>query len=45
MGIGIHSDLDLFWNMKVSIWNNDGDRAKPKDDLGNIEAKYPEEPT
>jgi len=42
-GIGIDSDLDLFWNMKVSIWNNDGDTATLKDDLGNVAAKYPEE--
>jgi uncharacterized protein YdeI (BOF family) len=43
-GTGADSDSDLFWNMKVSIWNNDGDMATLKDASGNVMAKYPEEP-
>jgi sRNA-binding protein len=42
-GTGDNSATDLFWNMKVSIWNNDGDMATLKDATGNVVAKYPEE--
>jgi hypothetical protein len=37
------SATDLFWNMKVSIWNNEGDMATLKDASGNVVSRYPEE--
>jgi Lamin Tail Domain len=43
-GMGDDSATDLFWNMKVSIWNNDGDMATLKDASGNVVSRYPEEP-
>jgi hypothetical protein len=35
--------MDLFWNKKVPIWNNDGDVATLKDSTGSIISIYPEE--
>jgi hypothetical protein len=42
-GIGEDTAEDLYWNMKIPVWNNDGDQATLKDASGNAVARYPEE--
>ena len=38
---GNNTDIDLYWNMASSVWNNDGDVATLADETGNVIAIYP----
>lgn len=40
-GDGDDSDSELYWGLKVPVWNNDGDIASLVDESGNVVDSYP----